>query len=55
MQVPLLLDNPNEHLKRILVWSVDGAQNALQRDSMLHIVASRVNKRLAGGCLVDPS
>jgi len=34
----------------VLVWSVNAAQNTLQRDSALHLVASRVNKRTSGTC-----
>ena len=32
------------------MWSVSAAQNTLQRDLALHVVASMTNKRIAGGC-----
>lgn len=48
-QIPPPPERPNERLERALVWCVNGAQNTLQRESMLHIIASALNKRVAGG------
>lgn len=46
--MPSLWDDTDKRLKWALIWSVNEAKNVLQRESMLHIVASTINKRITG-------